>query len=194
MLTTQPFLETERLIIRRWQPEQDAHQAFAIYNDAEVTQWLSNRSVAETVADVKERLQRYVERFYERDRNFGCWAVVDKACQDIIGNLLLIPLPDANHEPTEDYEIGWHFRRQSWGRGFATESARCLMYHGFQQLHLPALHAVTKPNNLRSVGVMERLGMQRAGLTRQYYGGHELLLYRADPTLISTESPRSDMA
>lgn len=180
MLTTQPFLETERLIIRAWYPEQDARQAFAIYNDAEVTQWLSNRSVAETVADVKERLQRYVERFCERDRNFGCWAVVEKTSQDIIGNLFLIPLPDTEHEPTEDYEIGWHFRRQSWGYGFATESARCLMNYGFQQLHLPVLHAVTKPDNFRSISVMERLGMQRIGLTQQYYGGQELLLYRID--------------
>ncbi len=182
MLTTQPFLETERLIIRAWQPEQDAHQAFAIYSDAEVTQWLSNRTVAETVADVKGRLQRYVERFHERDRNLGCWAVVEKTSQDIIGNLFLIPLPDAEHEPTEDYEIGWHFRRQSWGHGFATESARCLMDYGLQQLHLPVLYAVTKPNNLRSIAVMERLGMQRMGLTRQYYGGHELLLYSVDQT------------
>jgi RimJ/RimL family protein N-acetyltransferase len=45
-------------------------------------------------------------------------------------------------------------------------------------LNLPVVYAVTLPDNRRSIQVMERLGMEPLGLTTQYYGGRELLLYQ----------------
>ena len=64
-----------------------------------------------------------------------------------------------------------------WGQGFATEAAQALMHHGFHTLHLAHIWAVTLPHNRRSVAVMERLGMTGYGLSRDYYGGRELLVY-----------------
>ena len=95
------------------------------------------------------------------------------------------PNSDANVQytdgmPTDYVEIGWHFRPASWGFGYATEAARLICQHAFETLKLPLLLAVSDPTNKRSVALMERLGMQNAGITTRYYGGRPLLLYKLE--------------
>jgi RimJ/RimL family protein N-acetyltransferase len=179
-MVTQPFLTTDRLWIRDWNPEDDAVQAFEIYGDPEVTTWLGGGS-SSTIVAVQKRLQRYVDNYAVtgQDSKTGCWAIVEKSSQEIVGNILLIPLPDRDYKPSSDSEIGWHFRRKSWGQGYATESARAIMDYGLGVLKLSAIHAVTMPDNARSIRVTQRLGMRPLGLTQAYYGGLKLLLFRS---------------
>ncbi len=164
---------TQRLQVRPWQPERDGPGALAIYGDPEVTRWLDQAADASLAATVA-RLRRYQARSWG---GLGCWAVVEREPQRLIGNVLLVPLPGVEGTGIGKIEIGWHFRRDRWGQGFATEAAQALMHHGFHRLKLPQIWAVTLPDNHRSVAVMERLGMTRYGLSRDYYGGRELLLY-----------------
>lgn len=169
-------LETERLIIRDWHPRQDASHALDIYGDPRVTRWLGKMEPDQTIHDAQNRLQRFV---YETAADGpGIWTVVEKAIDHIIGTMLLQPLPDLNAQPTADMEIGWHFRPASWGYGYATEAARSVLTYAWEVLNLPVVYAVTLPDNRRSIQVMERLGMEPLGLTTQYYGGRELLLYQ----------------
>ncbi|MEM9162570.1 MAG: GNAT family N-acetyltransferase [Cyanobacteria bacterium P01_F01_bin.4] len=170
------YLETDRLIIRDWQPMQDARQALDIYGDEHVTHWLANAEPDQSIHAAQGRLQRYVSRTLSKGT--GVWAVVEKAIDHIVGTILLVPLPDGESEPTDDIEIGWHFRPASWGYGYATEAAQRIVQYGFEDLKLPRLYAVTLPDNARSIAVMERLGMTSMGMTTHYYGGNELLLYR----------------
>jgi ribosomal-protein-alanine N-acetyltransferase len=58
-------------------------------------------------------------------------------------------------------EIGWRLARHAWGRGYATEAARRALQHGFEALGLEEIVSFTVPANLRSLAVMERLGMRR---------------------------------
>ena len=44
-----------------------------------------------------------------------------------VGTVPLKPLPDGAGE----IEIGWHLHPDSWGRGFATETARALLARGW---------------------------------------------------------------
>ncbi|MEO1400841.1 MAG: GNAT family N-acetyltransferase [Cyanobacteria bacterium J06635_1] len=172
-------LETDRLIIRDWQPMQDARHSLDIYGNGQVTQWLAQAEPEKSIHDVQGRLQRYVSRTVTGGT--GVWAVVEKAIDHIVGTILLVPLPDAESLPTDDIEIGWHFRPASWGYGYATEAAQQIVQYGFEDLKLPMIYAVTLPNNVRSIAVMERLGMQSMGMTTNYYGGNELILYRLMP-------------
>lgn len=168
------WLETERLIIRNWEPDKDAEAAIAIYGTPEVTQWIGDQSTDDTVEAVKARLQRY------RDRSsvtpgLGCWAVV---AQNVpIGTLLLVPLPGKDNTPSGKIEIGWHFCPASWGKGYATEAARAVMTHGFENLRLPAIYAVTLLENRRSIRVMQRLDMSDLGISEDFYGGRQLQLF-----------------
>lgn len=170
-------LKTERLLIRDWQPATDAEAAIAIYGDPAVTQWIGDKSIDTTIEAVQARLQRYRDRATAQP-GLGCWAVVHHESQALIGTLLLMPLPGRDNQPSGRVEIGWHFRPESWGHGYATEAAHAVMQAGFKTLNLPAIYAVTLPENDRSVRVTQRLNMTDLGLSRDYYGGHLLRLFR----------------
>ena len=62
-------------------------------------------------------------------------------------------------------EVLWRLARGSWGHGYATEAARACLGYAFTVLGVPEVISFTVPGNVRSRGVMLRLGMtqDRAG-------------------------------
>lgn len=54
-----------------------------------------------------------------------------------------------------------------WGRGYATEVARALITFGFDGLKLHRIEAGAATENVRSVKVLEKIGMTREGLGRK---------------------------
>jgi len=58
-------------------------------------------------------------------------------------------------------EIGWRLDRPFWGRGYATEAAAATLADGFGRVGLREIVSFTIPTNLKSIAVMERLGMSR---------------------------------
>ncbi|NEP17840.1 MAG: GNAT family N-acetyltransferase [Leptolyngbya sp. SIO4C1] len=167
-------LETERLVIRDWQPIRDARQALDIYGDEQVTRWLAASECDRSIHETQARLHRYVSL---TQSGLGAWAVVEKAIDHVIGTVLLIPLPQVSQQPSGLIEIGWHFRPASWGYGYATEAAQQIIQHAFETVKLSEIYAVALPGNLRSIAVMKRLGMTLVGLSDRYHQGAELMLY-----------------
>jgi RimJ/RimL family protein N-acetyltransferase len=178
-VTTPRFLfETDRLGLRLWAPD-DARDAFAIYGDAQVMRYLGNTPPHTDLDATRVWLDALIARTAHRTDGRGGWAMVEKATGVAVGTLLLKELPDATPEkrPTEDVEIGWHLRRDRWGRGYATEAARVVLAHAFDTLRLPIVRAVVDPDNLPSQAVAKRLGMRHVGRTRRYYAGVEVELF-----------------
>ncbi|MEO1591631.1 MAG: GNAT family N-acetyltransferase [Cyanobacteria bacterium J06632_22] len=185
-------LETDRLILRGWNPPVDAQQAFDIYGDPAVTCWIGSGVADANWYETQARLQRYCDR---NSPPGSVWAVIEKAIDRIIGTVLLVPLPLTSSvggrlqsisptssvsllpvsDPPLEMEIGWHFRRASWGYGYATEAARCALDYGLT--HFSEIYAVALPDNYRSISVMQRLGMRDLGKTQRYYGGQTLALF-----------------
>jgi RimJ/RimL family protein N-acetyltransferase len=56
-------------------------------------------------------------------------------------------------------EVGWVLHPDAWGQGFATEGARACVRWGFENLSVPYLTAMIRPDNARSIAVAEQLGM-----------------------------------
>lgn len=165
--------ETERLIIRDFKPAEDAQDAFAIYGDAEVVQFLGqqrNPPPDPTVADCESRLQRFVSRALEWEQGFGIWAIETKTDKRVIGTVMLKPIPDGENQPTGDYEVGWHLAKSAWGHGFATEAATACLDLAFDTHKLESVVAVAFAENIRSLRVMDRLGMSPESPTDRYFG------------------------
>ena len=59
--------------------------------------------------------------------------------------------------------IGYCLSRDSWGQGYATETAKGLLSFGFSQLRLHRIFATCDPANLASARVLEKSGMQLEG-------------------------------
>jgi RimJ/RimL family protein N-acetyltransferase len=56
-------------------------------------------------------------------------------------------------------EIGWRLGRPFWGHGYATEAARAALRFGFVERNLDRIISIRHVDNLRSLRVMEKLGV-----------------------------------
>ena len=146
------MLQTQRLILRNWQ--QSDLEPFAQMNaDAEVMKYFpATLSRSESDALV-ERIENH-----HRVHRFGLWAVEERATGAFIGFIgLNVPTFEAHFTPT--VEIGWRLAKAFWGKGYATEGARSAIDYGFEVMGLTEIVSFTAQLNLRSIAVMERLGM-----------------------------------
>ncbi len=164
-----------RLTFRNWDPQQDAEAAYKIYSDFEVVRYLGRTpAVTTSIEEQQERLQRIVDAMESRGDMTGVWA----AClgPEPIGSALFKELPDGDGNPTGDFEIGWHLRRDHWGQGLGTEIGRAMLAMALS--HKERVLAIAYPDNKASIRIMEKIGMQPLGLTNQYYGV-ECIAYEA---------------
>jgi len=100
-----------------------------------------------------------IEAHFDR-HGFGLWAAELRATSQFLGYIgLSIPAFQAHFTPC--VEIGWRLDADHWGQGLATEGARAVLDHAFNELALPEVVSFTTPVNLRSIRVMEKLGLTR---------------------------------
>ncbi len=60
----------------------------------------------------------------------------------------------------KEIEIGYHIRRDLWGKGLATEAAQASRNYGFNQLGFYKLISLIDPANAASRRVAEKNGMK----------------------------------
>ena len=89
------------------------------------------------------------------ETGLGALAIKVKGTKQIVG-LCGIYLTD---EPGEA-ELFYGLARDAWREGYATEACRALIAAARKQLELTTIVAGIHPENLRSIRVLERLGMR----------------------------------
>ena len=142
----------ETVTLRQWR---DADLgAFAEMNaDPEVMRYFPKRLSPEESAALMGRLRSAIDA-----RGWGLWAVeADGELAGMTG--LAEPAFKAHFTPC--VEIGWRLRRRFWGRGIAYAAALKAESCASGTLGLGALVSFTAEVNLRSRGLMERLGFTR---------------------------------
>ena len=108
-----PRLETERLILREFSP--DDFEAFAAFMaDEDVTRYLTGRPMSR--ADAWRSLASSIGHWHLR--GYGTWAVERKEDKAFMGRVGMI-----NPEGWPGLEIGWTLGKPHWGKGYATEAA-----------------------------------------------------------------------
>ncbi len=154
------FIETERLLIRKWHVPRDLEDANAIYGDAQTMRFIPCGPLS------AEQTQRLLLRMIERDeqQGYGIWPVVHKADHRVIGECGITQIP--GYEP--DIEIAWIFNSAYQGRGFATEAARGVLDFAFGELRIARLYALIDRFNAPSVAVANRLDMRYDRIIRAY--------------------------
>ena len=166
-------IETDRLILRPFEPEADAEQMLEVYGDPAVMRYIPE-DVYRSLAAVRATLERYA-REQER-RGFSFWAVVERSGAHVVG--------DAGFgvfRQTGDVELGYSFRRDRWGRGYATEAARACLGAALAHLDVPRIVAVVDEENHRSSRVAERIGMTVADTVELHGRPHRLFELRREP-------------
>ena len=147
-------LETERLILRAWRPEDRAPFA-ALNADPEVMRYFRSTFSRELSDAAVDRIIDHFDR-----HGFGWWAVEirdDSSFAGMVG--LQVPAFEAHFTPC--VEIGWRLAREHWGRAYAPEAAQAALAFGFEAAGLGEIVSFTTTANTPSRRVMEKIGMRR---------------------------------
>ena len=89
--------------------------------------------------------------------NWGPWFVMLKESSRIIGDIGFKGKPDEERMS----EIGYGFLEEYRNQGYATESVQALIGWAFETDEADILVAETANDNIASIKVLEKLGMQR---------------------------------
>lgn len=153
-----PVIETARLRLRMFRPD-DLGELAALFADPDVMRYVADgkpadrETAAKAITSMIDHWQRH---------GFGRWAVEDKNTHEFLGYGGLRSLLDMP-------EAVYHFAKEHWGKGFATEVARASLEFGFNDRGFERIVAIAKPLNAASIHVMEKLGM-RFEMQTSYYG------------------------
>lgn len=142
---------TARLEFRRWRAA-DVELASTLWADPRVMRFLGGPYSHE---EIVERLVR--EEANDAAHGIQYWPVFADA--EFAGCCGLKP-----HEPERRFfEIGFHFRPEFHGAGYASEAARAVIAHAFDTVGAAALFAGHHPENDASRTLLTRLGFTQIG-------------------------------
>ena len=60
----------------------------------------------------------------------------------------------------DEIDLGYRFIQSAWGKGYATEAAKHTLNHGFSTLHLKTIFGKAQSDNIASIHVLQKIGMQ----------------------------------
>lgn len=150
------FLETERLILKT--PElDDIEDLAALQSDPDVMKYIGNG--VRTRKEASKFLKMAAD--HQAKHGFSFCSVYLKESKKFIGQAGLIYL--AYNDSQSDIEVGYRLHKFAWGKGYATELVKALIYWGFEHLPIDRLIAVTRPENSPSRRVLDKAGMDYAG-------------------------------
>jgi RimJ/RimL family protein N-acetyltransferase len=159
-------LETERLRLRKFTPD-DADALLTVLGDPIAMQYYPAPYDRPGIEDwIRRNLARYA------DSGFGLWAMLPKHSEELIGDCGCYV---REIEGDFEFEMGWHVRRDLWGRGYATEAAQSCMEYAFFSLGAERVIALVRPENKGSCRVAEKIGMRCERVI--FWRGYEHYVY-----------------
>jgi len=149
------ILSTERLHLRTMNPD-DAAFYFELVNDPT---WLENigdkgvRSVEGARTAILEGPMAM-----QTQRGHSLYVMERQSDGQPLGLCGLI-----KRDTLPEVDIGYAIRPAYFGQGYTYEAAAAVLAYAREQLQLPALMGITKPSNVNSIRLLEKLGLRYIG-------------------------------
>jgi RimJ/RimL family protein N-acetyltransferase len=153
--TMDVFLETERLVLRRF-TYADVDNLVELDSDPDVMRYINGGRPTPRTEIEGDFLPAFLA-YYERFEGFGFWAVVEKSTGDFLGWFHFRPPQGGS---LDEPELGYRLRKSAWGKGYGTEGSRALIRKGFSELGVRRVYAETMVINTASRRVMEKSGLK----------------------------------
>lgn len=137
-------LRTSRLVLETVR-EGDGKALFPVLSDEKANTflpWFTLKTPSEAEAFVRERFLK---------QGLLAWKVVERESGEVVGYV------DYGLDGARD--LGYGFRSEVWGRGYATEACRAVVGHA-RETGVPFLTATHDRENPASGAVMRKLGME----------------------------------
>lgn len=158
------ILETDRLILRRFVPEDLESIYKNCWSDYEVWKW-TNYAPMRSVEDVRTNANMFTQAWfdaYDRPNRYS-WAIELKETGDVIGRMFGMHPDDAISQIELAYELGRAWRN----RGLMTEAVRVVIEYFLNSVGFNRVYAYHASANPASGKVMQKAGMIYEGTLRQ---------------------------
>lgn len=149
-------LRTERLILRLHR-EEDVPVLVRLLGAKEVAATTLRIPHPYTEADARAFLKA-------QESPASKFAMVEIASGELVGGIGLTVEERHMHA-----ELGYWVGVPYWGRGYATEAAREMVRHGFEDIRLNRIFAGVFTGNPASEQVLKKIGFQHEGTLRQHF-------------------------
>ena len=153
-------IETSRLLLRRFVPE-DAQAMYANWaSDPEVTKyltWPTHTGVEVSQAVLADWVSHYGEE------NYYQWAIVPKELGQPIGSIAAVHMNDR----VGRVEIGYCIGKNWWHQGIMSEALGAVIDFFLIEVGANRVEACHDPHNPHSGAVMAKCGMSFEGIQRQ---------------------------
>jgi RimJ/RimL family protein N-acetyltransferase len=141
------------MLLRPWE-EQDLPEFIRVTNTENVMRHLGGVMGPDYFQSVFERM-----RASQETEGFCFWLAERRADGALLG---FCGFKRGSIGPiTGELEIGWRFREDVWGQGYAREAAEASLDWVWETRSENEVYAITVPQNVKSRALMERLGMIR---------------------------------
>ncbi len=170
------IFETEHLRVRKFIPE-DAENIYRIHLDQEVQKWIPNESY-EDLEEAQEAVGFFADCVTQKELPYVL-AVELKQTGELIGDT---GVNEVEGKP-EEVEIGFVIRRESRGKGYATELLKAMTAYAAATFHVNVLYGRVMRGNDVSVRVLEKNGYrfvtEEVGAEDDPYG-NGMLVYKTN--------------
>ena len=148
------IIETNRLLLRTFTVD-DAALIYQLNLDPDVIRY--THDPIKDLAHASEILEKVIIPQYAL-YNHGRWAVHVKATLEFLGWCGLKYRAELN-----EIDLGYRFKKEGWGKGYATEAAFASIQYGFEKIGLQRIVARAEIDNIGSWKVLEKCGMTYIG-------------------------------
>ena len=161
------FLETQRLLFRTHEPEDEA-DFVQMQTDSEVRRYMGGRAWL-----VETALYRFRTEYLGKPaKTYGLWATILKEENKYIGCCGLRAV-----EKETTVHLGYLIARSYWRRGFASEAADAFIDFAFAHLRLQCLLADVEKGNAVSEHILTKFGFTFANREEILASGLVILVY-----------------
>lgn len=147
------MLHSSRLLLRPIKSE-DAPAVFAYRSDAETNKFQG--TIPKELTEVDDFISKIPSEI-NLPKTWFQFVIIENQSQEIIGDLG-IHFIDAENKQCE---LGCTIRKESHGKGFATEAMKASIDYLFSVLNKHRMMASVDPENIASIKLLERLGFRK---------------------------------
>ena len=141
-------------IITRFLTGEDIPLWAGFFEDEESLRFLPDFGFTSNNEKAAHMINKQLDRY--KEKRYGLQAIINKENGELLGLCGLL-LQDV--DGTKELEIGYHFFRKNWGKGYATEAARLFKNLGFETQQSDSIVSIIDVGNTRSQQVAIRNGM-----------------------------------
>ncbi|WP_298521183.1 GNAT family N-acetyltransferase [uncultured Kordia sp.] len=146
------ILETERLRLREFSLN-DTEFVLELVNTPSWIQYIGDRNIR-TPGVAEEYIRENLQKSYSKN-GFGLWLMELKETATPIGMCGLV-----NRDSLEDVDIGFALLPTYGRKGYTYEAAKATLQYAKEQLQILKIVAITDRNNVASIGLLNKIGLQ----------------------------------